>query len=195
MYRERNLVVYVQIAPGRLNDSLARRLAANGLYQASYCPVLYGVPLPLSDQPLLRQPDGVTVAEVANPEEMDDFRSVMRESLDVSEDFPEILYGSRWLGRPGWHPYLARVEGIPAAIGMLYSRNGTGHLTLASTIPAFRRRGCQATLLRHRIAGAYALGCDLVTSGAAFNSISQHNLERAGLRMAFTRADWQFLKA
>jgi GNAT superfamily N-acetyltransferase len=109
----------------------------------------------------------------------------------VPVDFPEILHGRRWLGRPGWHPYLARVDGVPAAVGMLYARNRTAYLTLASTIPAYRRRGCQTALLRHRLAGAHALGCNLVTSSAAFDSASQHNLERAGLRIAYTLADWQ----
>lgn len=48
--------------------------------------------------------------------------------------------------------------------------------------------GCQPALLRHRIADAHALGCDLLTSSAAFDTVSQHNLERAGLRIAYTPA-------
>jgi GNAT superfamily N-acetyltransferase len=191
LYRERKCEINIWMEPGFLDDSLARRLAGHGMYQSGFLPVLYGIPQPLDLQPEpMRETKGVTAEEVRE-EDMNLFLSVMCEGIQVREDFPEILHGQRWFGRPGWHPYLARVEGVPAGVGMLYARNGTAYLTLASTLPAFRRRGCQTALLRHRIAGAHALGCDLLTSSAAFDSVSQHNLERAGLRIAYTLATWR----
>lgn len=195
LYQARNCPITIQIVPGFLNDSLAQRLAAHGLFQAGFLPVLYGVPQPLVEQTRpIRNANEVTVEPVVE-EDMDLFLAVMREGINVAEDFPEILHGKRWFGRPGWHPYLARVGGVPAGVGMLYARNGTAYLTLASTLPAFRRRGCQTALLRHRIADAHVLGCDLLTSSAAFDSVSQHNLERAGLRIAYTLASWRSLPA
>jgi hypothetical protein len=192
LYRQRERPIIFQIVPGFIDESLAQCLAAHGMYQGGFLPVLYGLPKPLAEQPEPRQEaQEVAVEEVSEEEGMNLFLSVMRASLNVSEDFPEILHGKRWLGRPGWHPYLARVEGVPAGVGMLYVRNGTAYLTLASTLTAFRQRGCQTALLRHRIAGAHALGCDLLTSSAAFDSVSQHNLERAGLRIAYTLAYWR----
>jgi hypothetical protein len=191
MYRDRGGEINVWIEPGFLDEGLARRLASHGLYQSGFLSVLYGVPQPLAQQPApLHEAKGVTAEEVTE-NEVDTFLSVMREGRGVPEDFPEIRHGKLWLGRPGWHPYLARVEGTPAGVGMLYVRNGTGYLTFGSTMPAFRRRGCQAVLLRQRIAGAHALGCDLLTSSAAFDSVSQHNLERAGMRIAYTLATWR----
>jgi hypothetical protein len=195
LYRERKCEIGIWIEPGFLDDSLGRCLAAHGLYQSGFLSVVYGAPQPLDQQSEpIQEAQGVTAEEVRE-EDMDTFLSVMRGGISVPEDFPEILHGKRWWGRPGWHPYLARVGGIPAGVGMLYARNGTAYLTLASTLPAFRRRGCQTVLLRHRIAGAHALGCDLLTSSAAFDSVSQHNLERAGLRIAYTLATWRPLPA
>ncbi len=191
LYKERKCEINIWVEPGFLDDGLGRRLAGHGLYQSGFLSVLYGAPQSLDQQPEPKQAaTGVTVEEVREAE-MDIFLSVMRDSINVREDFPEILHGKRWFGRQGWHPYLARVEGVPAGVGMLYARNGTAYLTLASTLPAFRRRGCQTALLRHRIAGAHALGCDLLTGSTAFDSISQHNLERAGLRVAYTLATWR----
>lgn len=40
------------------------------------------------------------------------------------------------------------------------------------------------------MADAAELGCDLVAAQAAVGSTSQHNMERAGLRIAFSRAFW-----
>jgi ribosomal protein S18 acetylase RimI-like enzyme len=191
VYRERKREINIWLEPGFLDDSLAQRLTAHGMYQSGFLPVLYGIPQPLDQQPEpIQDAKGVTAEEVRE-QDMDLFLSVMREGIQVREDFPEYLHGRRWFSRPGWHPYLARVEGVPAGVGMLYVRNGTAYLTFASTLPAFRRRGCQTALLRHRIAGAHALGCDLLTSSAAFDSVSQHNLERSGLRIAYTLATWR----
>jgi hypothetical protein len=54
-----------------------------------------------------------------------------------------------------------------------------------------RGRGCQSALLSRRIADAAAAGCDSVASLAEFGSGSHRNLERAGLRVAFTQAVWR----
>jgi len=48
--------------------------------------------------------------------------------INVPADFPEILHGRKWFGRPEWHQYVAWVEGVAAGVGMLYVRNGTGYL-------------------------------------------------------------------
>jgi ribosomal protein S18 acetylase RimI-like enzyme len=86
----------------------------------------------------------------------------------------------------GWL-YLAIVDGQPAAAAALTIAGGVGHLASAATLPDFRRRGCQAALVAARSAHAAVAGCDLVSSGAEFGSQSQRNLERAGLRVAYTK--------
>lgn len=87
-------------------------------------------------------------------------------------------------------PFLAECDGVAVGAAMMAMHDGVALLAGASTVPAFRRRGVQAALLRARIARAQAAGCDLVMMGAAPGSTSQCNAERSGLRVAYTRVKW-----
>lgn len=92
--------------------------------------------------------------------------------------------------RADWHCYVARLDGVPAAVAALRVRDGIGSLTFDGTTPRFRGRGCQTALIRHRIADAAAAGCGLVVTQTDPDSSSQRNLERAGFRTAYTRTFW-----
>ena len=91
---------------------------------------------------------------------------------------------------PGWTLYLARVDGQPAAAAALYVQDGVATPCLAGTTPGFRGQGCQTALLRTRLADAVEQNCDLIAAQSALGSTSQNNMERAGMRVAYTRAFW-----
>jgi hypothetical protein len=90
----------------------------------------------------------------------------------------------------GWSLYLARVEGRPAAAATLYVHDRVGYLADAATAPAFRRHGLHVALLRQRICDTATSGVEFIFSGAEPMSTSHRNMERAGLRLHFTRAKW-----
>jgi hypothetical protein len=69
-------------------------------------------------------------------------------------------------------------------------RDRVAYLADASCDPAYRRRGLQLTLLQRRISEAIAAGVDFICSGAAFQSGSHRNMERAGMRVQFVRTIW-----
>jgi hypothetical protein len=54
-----------------------------------------------------------------------------------------------------------------------------------------RRQGLQSALLRERLRYAFEQGCDLASMAAEAGSGSQHNAERSGFRIAYTRTKWQ----
>ena len=97
----------------------------------------------------------------------------------------------RWAAVDGWRLYLASVGGELAAAAALTVHDELAYLANASTVPAFRRRGCQTALIARRLQDARAAGATLVTSQAAFASPSHRNLARAGLRVAYTKAVWR----
>ena len=97
----------------------------------------------------------------------------------------------RWHGRPGWHMYLARVDGVAAASAALTVDSGLGYLANSATCPACAGAAARRRSSARRIADAAAAGCDTIASLAEFGSASQRNLERAGLRVAFTQAVWR----
>jgi len=85
--------------------------------------------------------------------------------------------------------FLASVGGEPAGGAAMVTRRGVVELCSDSTRPAFRRRGVQATLLHARLAAARDAGCDLAMAMTAPGTVSQRNMERVGLRLAYTRAE------
>lgn len=78
----------------------------------------------------------------------------------------------------------------PAGVGLLYLQDRIGLLADATTLPEYRGKGCHAALIDHRVARAAERGCDLLTSFVEFGSASHRNLEKAGLRVAYTKAMW-----
>jgi GNAT superfamily N-acetyltransferase len=90
--------------------------------------------------------------------------------------------------------FLAEFDGVPAAAGGLVLHQGVALFAGASTVPDYRRRGLQAALLSERMGFAAASQCDLAMMVAEAGSSSQHNAEREGFRVAYTRTKWQLKK-
>ena len=87
--------------------------------------------------------------------------------------------------------YLARVDGEDAGAGVLFFHGGDAALANASTLERFRRRGVQTALVAKRLGVAAEAGAGLITGLTTFGSDSQRNMERAGLRMAYTKTVWR----
>lgn len=92
-----------------------------------------------------------------------------------------------------WTFYLASVAGEPAGVGVLFIKDGIATLAASATVPTLRNKGVQTALIQKRIQQAMEAGCHLVVGQAAFASVSQKNMERAGLRVAYTNGVWEKL--
>jgi GNAT superfamily N-acetyltransferase len=113
-----------------------------------------------------------------------------------SYEHPELASMLRDIGtvataREGSVCFLAEIDGIPGAAGVLCVHEGIALFGGSTTVPELRRRGLQAALLRERMRHARAHGCDLAMIVAAPGSDSQRNAERAGFRIAYTRTKWR----
>jgi hypothetical protein len=185
-YRGLGLRGWTEVAPAPGADALMDRLTQAGWAQTGFWCSFHGAPQPLPT------PAGVEVAQ-ATAADMPPFARIHLDGHEVPNDDRAAAEAAveRWHGRPGWHLYLARVDGVAAGSAALTVDAGLGYLANAATLPGMRRRGCQAALLARRIADAAEAGCDTVASLAEFGSASQRNLERAGLRVAFTQAVWR----
>jgi len=88
--------------------------------------------------------------------------------------------------------FVARIDGsVAGSAGLAVMdtpRGRIGELHIASTLPAFRGRGVQAALLQARLAAARDAGCALAFVSARPANTSARNTERAGFRLAFTKA-------
>jgi GNAT superfamily N-acetyltransferase len=81
-------------------------------------------------------------------------------------------------------------SGRPLGCASLTIRDGVATLGGMSTLPESRGQGVQTTLIRHRLRVAAASGCDLATSVAVPDSISERNLIRHGFERVFSIEHW-----
>ncbi|KPC53282.1 GNAT family N-acetyltransferase [Amantichitinum ursilacus] len=88
--------------------------------------------------------------------------------------------------------FAARIDGQiagTAGLSLLPTPGGTvAYLSITSTVPAWRQRGVQTALLQARLTAARAAGCDLASVSVRPANVSARNAERAGFRLAYTKA-------
>jgi GNAT superfamily N-acetyltransferase len=189
-YRESGVDARFEMVPGHYDPALGRELARLGYYQSGF------------HAAMICEPDGVdggaeenAVERVTNAESMeaylDAYVAGWRLPAGEHDRFKQNV--RPWRDQPGWSLYFARVDGRPAAAATLFVHAKVGYLADGATDPARRGRGLHAALLRRRIADAAAAGVDLICSGAEFLSASHRNMERVGMRVAFTRSIWTSL--
>jgi hypothetical protein len=86
---------------------------------------------------------------------------------------------------------LAEIDGEIVATAGLGVHEGVAVFAGACTVPGARKQGAQGALMTARLAMAKELGCDVVMMAAEPGSSSQHNAERSGFRVAYTRTKWK----
>jgi GNAT superfamily N-acetyltransferase len=185
--RDEGLTWQADLLPGELTPGLARHLAARGLYQVDFTAMLYGPPtLDFGG------PARVAVEEV-DPRQPERFIGLWAEGMSHPVAWRTDLVGlwRHWFQMPGYRLYVAHYDGLPAAIAGLWCHDGVAEMHAASTMLEYRGKGCQLALLRQRIADAAGAGCELISAQAVFASAGMRNLERAGLRIACTKAIWR----
>lgn len=110
----------------------------------------------------------------------------------VADELPprELLESALgpWARSPGFDRYCAWVDDRLAGVASLRIDSGVAQLCGAATLPAFRRRGIQAALLRRRLMDASQAGCDLAVVTTQPGSKSQQNVVRQGFSLLYTRA-------
>jgi ribosomal protein S18 acetylase RimI-like enzyme len=176
---------WIELPPGA--EGMAGRLAEAGARPVESLAVLFGTaharpsPPPNVDIRRIGRVDARRFAELllAGHGVSSDARAVDAAGIAAAGSREDIAF------------YVAALDGQEAAAGVLALRDRVGYLANASTLPAFRRRGCQTALVARRIADSAALGCDLLASLTSFGSASQRTLERAGLRIAYIRTVWR----
>jgi GNAT superfamily N-acetyltransferase len=145
------------------------------------------------EKPAAEDPRDVNV-RVIGPEESHLFADVSAKGW--AHEHPELLNFLLELGviataREGSLCFIAEIDGIPGAAGVLCIHDGVALFGGSATIPEHRRRGLQAALLRERMRYAFDHGCGLAMMVAGAGSDSQRNAERKGFRIAYTRTKWR----
>lgn len=80
---------------------------------------------------------------------------------------------------------VGRVEGMPAATGVLFVASGVGGLYSGSVLPAYRGRGIQSAMIAARLVLGWERGLRLFASQTDPDHPSQHNLHDMGFRTLY----------
>ena len=84
--------------------------------------------------------------------------------------------------------FIAWIGGEPTGGGAPAIHDGVAICFSTSIHPIFRRMGAQTALLHARLHAARWAGCDLALVQTTPGGASQRNVEKAGFRLAYTRA-------
>ncbi|WP_374954637.1 hypothetical protein [Paenibacillus sp. AR247] len=72
----------------------------------------------------------------------------------------------------------------------MFIHTGKGYLANDYTLPAFRGRGCQTALIRHRLSEAKRTGLSIVYTDVEFGSPSHNHMLVQGFRHVYTNSFW-----
>jgi GNAT superfamily N-acetyltransferase len=183
--RDRADRFWLDVAPALVDDALLGALAGAGLCPSFLLNVVYIVPKEMEDP----APVSILAQEISLQERARDFAVVLvegfgvpKEALEGVEQTVQIEYAA-----PEWRIYLASVDGHPASMATLYVDGDMASIDAMATVPRYRRRGCQAALLRRCITDAARAGCALLVSQTRPSSTSERNMVRAGFQIAYTK--------
>jgi ribosomal protein S18 acetylase RimI-like enzyme len=88
---------------------------------------------------------------------------------------------------PRYCAYKGFVGDVLAGAAAFRAEAGIAQLLGAATLPAWRRRGVQTSLLRVRLADAAREGCDIAVVTVQPASKSQENVQRQGFALLYAR--------
>lgn len=112
------------------------------------------------------------------------------QGLPWHEEFPRDRYiaALRDSAAAGVRRYAAVRDGALAGGAGLRIAEGIAQFAGAATAPEHRRHGVQAALLAARVSDSAAAACDVAVITTQPGSASQHNAQRQGFDLLYTRA-------
>lgn len=139
------------------------------------------------------RPASVEVAIAATADERSEWATIMEE--DASGPRSELLHRLylRECSDPRITPYLARVDGAPAARGELFSSAGLGRVEAIRTAEAYRRRGLAAAIVRKAVYDSLAQN-ELTYIYAEPGGEAQRLYHRLGFRTVINNAIRLFIR-
>ncbi|MFT4416410.1 GNAT family N-acetyltransferase [Fredinandcohnia humi] len=187
-YRQKEIPVRFEVTPGHSSPKLLAYLSEKGFYQTDFHTTLFqsfskGCHLSSNSEISIRR---------LNDDEFDLFAEIYVKGFQMPAFVKDgVAQNNKVLSsNENWSFYLASVENEPAGIGVLFCKNKVATLAAAVTVPTFRNRGVQQSLLKHRMNQAILNDCELLVGQARFGSVSQNNMERVGMKIAYTKAIW-----
>ena len=193
-FAERGTALQVELS-SLADPSIGRMLTGRGYRLMGFENVL-GRPL-VPDEPWPAGFDGALAESSADelPAWLDavvtGFATPDLQGVASHEEFPREMIEQAigdMVEAEGFTRWVARRAGEIAGGASMRTSDGVAQLCGASTLPAHRRHGVQTALLEARLCAAARSGCDLAVVTTLPGSKSQHNVQRRGFFLLYTRS-------
>lgn len=192
-YKAKERKAQFEVVPSFANDKLLQSLSAHGCYPSGFHTSLYIDPASMKAADNNYDESGSRIRiEELQEDQFERYAKIHCRGTGLSDDgIPYVMQNNKVLyHRPGWKFFIAYWQDSPAAVGVMYMKDGVASLTLAATLPEFRNQGLQQSLLRRRIEEAGNNYCRLAVSQCSFLSQSHRNMERVGMKIGYVRTSW-----
>ncbi|MDG5786080.1 GNAT family N-acetyltransferase [Evansella sp. AB-P1] len=191
-YNEKKIPCRFEITPAHSTPELLKTLTSYGYYQSDFHTTLYGY----VDEKLYTPPEKNISIRLLKEEEFDLFTEIYAKSFQLPPFIkPGVEQNNQVLhDHPDWRFYIATYDGEPAAIGASHVKNNICTLAASATLPHLRNKGLHTALIQKRIQHAILNSCSYLVGQTRFGSISQNNMERNGMTIAYTKGIWTSIK-
>lgn len=188
-YKEKGIPVRFEIAPQYINAEIIQKLHHAVLYQSDFHTTLYSV---MKDEAPSECKNSNFAIRAINEKEFNIFGELYVEGfhmppflVDSVAENNKVLYD-----KPGWTFYIATLNNEDVGIGSMFVHNNTAILAASAVKPNARNKGIHQALIQHRMNEALQKNCKHLIGHAKFTSISQNNMERCGMTIAYTKSIW-----
>lgn len=188
-YEQKKIPARFELTPAAASSELLTSLSEAGYYHQDFHTTLY---MPLSKIKYETSNKPKLNIRKLEKDEFNIFADIYVKGFGMPDFLKsgvaqnnEVLYDNEH-----WTFYLATYDNEPAGIGVLFMKGSIATLAAAATNPYFRNKGIQSALIKKRIWEAIDKECTFIVGQAKFGSVSQNNMERAGMQVAYTKAIW-----
>lgn len=189
-YHERGLSANFEITPAHCSAELFQLLSERGYFQRGFRTALYG---PVTDDILLNteEDSSISIHEFED-DEFAIFGQIYTKGFNMPSSLIDFVAQNNQVlhHNKHWTFYLARVKGEPAGIGVLFEQDGIATLAASATTPEYRNKGVHSALVKKRLQQAQQNHCHMIVGQTGYGSGSLRNMERAGMKVAYTKAIW-----
>lgn len=187
-YENLSINFRVEIPPTNSSEKLLRKLAELGFYQSGFHASFIGEVKGFKSQSM---PSSLDIRPLGK-NDFDLFASIYVAAFGLPTFIQEgIKQNNEILFEvPGWEFYIAYKQDVPVGVAVLNVQEEIATLAASATLPGYRNMGVHSALLKKRVEIAIEKGARYITSEATYGSGSHRNMERAGLKLAYTKAIW-----
>lgn len=179
-YSTKRIKPSFDLTPKGLNDQVCGALMNLGYVAAEQL-----VFMARNAYPIEADDADLKVEQVTSADAQDYVRLIIASNggMDISQG---VIKGkAEFFCRQDFINYRVYCDGEVAGLGSLFISGNKGYIANDFTFEAFRGRGCQKALLKHRINHAAQLGLETIYTDVEFGSASHENMVRMGFETVF----------